>query len=178
MFTLADFERARAVKKTDSIMDAILFSIEKDAFAYAMNLCDSHDRGTCAERLVGYRLMDNGFLVDFYGTAHDYDLLVNGSIRAEVKLGTIQPAGKQKTKYVFHKIKPEMFDVIFLVFLNPHGATIKWTTSEMMNEWSVDYKRGENGYSITFNGDMASKKLVYNESLDSFIRLYEDAKVA
>jgi len=178
MFTLADFERARIVKKTDTIMDAVLFSMEKNGFAYAMNLCDSHDRGTYAEKLVGNKLIDNGFMVDFYGAIHDYDLLVNGSVRAEVKLATIQPAGKNKTKYAFHKIKPEMFDVIFLVFLNPYGATIKWTTSEMMTEWSVDYKRGEYGYTITFNGDMASKKLVYNESLDSFIRLYQDAKVA
>lgn len=179
MFTLADFERARiAIKKNGSAIDDLIFSSEKDPFAYAMNLCDSHDRGTCAEGLVGCRLKDSGFLVDFYGADHDYDLLVNDSIRAEVKLGTIQPNGKNKTKYVFHKIKPELFDVIFLVFLNPYGATIKWTTSEMMNEWSVDYKRGKNGYSITFNGDMTSKKLVYNESLDSFIRLYQLAKMA
>jgi hypothetical protein len=172
MFTIADFERARRSKKTDSIMDAILFSMQKNEFAYAMNLCDSHDRGTYAENLVGDKLIDCGFKVDFFGKTEDYDLLINGNIRAEVKLGTIQSAGRNKTKYTFHKIKPELFDTIFLVFLNPHGATIKWTTDEMMNEWSVDYTRGKHGYSITFNGDMQAKKLVYDESIDSFIRLY------
>ena len=172
MFTIADFERARASVKTTSIMDSILFTMEKDQFAYAMNLCDSHDRGTYAERVVGHKLIDQNFDVRFYGAGHDFDLLVNNSIRAEVKLGTIQPSGKKNTKYVFHKIKPELFDVIFLVFLNPHGIVIKWTTGEMFSEWSVDYTRGKHGYAITFNGNMVAKKLVYNENLDSFIRLY------
>ena len=172
MFTIADFERAREHKSIDGIMDALLFSIEKNEFSYAMNLCDSHDRGTYAERLVGNKLIDHGFRVDFYGAAHDYDLLINNSIRAEVKLGTIQPSGKNKTKYVFHKIKPELFDVIFMVFLHPNGVDIKWTTGEIFTEWSVDYTRGKNGYAITFNGEMVAKKLVYNETLDSFIRLH------
>ena len=173
MFTICDFERARSstcIKS--SILDSILFSIEKNEFAYVMNLCDSHDRGTYAERLVGNKLIDHNFNVDFYGTANDYDLLVNYSIKAEVKLGTIQANGKKNTKYVFHKIKPELFDVIFLVFLNPNGIVIKWTTSEMFSEWSIDYTRGKNGYAIPFNGDMIAKKLIYNENLDSFIRLY------
>ena len=172
MFTIADFERVRAIKKTDSIMDAILFTIQKNEFAYAMNLCDSHDRGVYAERLVGNKLADHGMIVEFCGTDKDYDLLINGAIRAEVKLGTIQSSGKNNTKYIFHKIKPELFDIIFMVFLHPHGVEIKWTTSEMFTEWSVDYIRGKNGYSITFNGNMIAKKLVYNETLDSFIRIY------
>jgi hypothetical protein len=172
MFTMADFERARTANKTRTILDAVLFSVEKNEFAYAMNLCDSHDRGTYAERLVGNKLIDNGLIVDFYGKDHDYDLLINNTIRAEVKLGTIQPNGKNKTKYIFHKIKPEFFDVIFFVFLNPNGITIKWTDSEMFTEWSVDYKRSEYGYATTFDGDMVCKKLVYNDTLDSFIKLH------
>jgi hypothetical protein len=174
MFTIQDFERARATTKTSSnILDALLFSIEKNEFAYAMNLCDSHDRGTYAEKLIGHKLIDSGFSVDFYGTAYDYDLLINSSIRAEVKLGTIQPNGKKRTKYVFHKIKPEYFDIIFLVFLNPNGIVTKWTTNEMFFEWSADYKRGKDGYSVTFNGDMQATKLVYNDTFDSFVNLYK-----
>ena len=172
MFTMADLERARvATNKKHSLLDALLFSIEKNEFAYAMNLCDSHDRGTYAERLVGNKLMDCGLIVDFYGKDHDFDLLINNNIRGEVKLGTIQPNGKKKTKYMFHKIKPECFDIIFMVFLNPNGITIKWTTSEMLSAWSVDYTRGANGYTVTFDGNMVCKKLIYNDTLDSFIRL-------
>lgn len=173
MFTMADFERARATNKRSGLLDSLLFSVEKNEFAYAMNLCDSHDRGTYAERLVGNKLIDNGLVVDFYGKDHDYDLLVNKSIRAEVKLGTIQPNGKNKTKYMFHKIKPECFDIIFLVFLNPHGIMIKWTNSEMFSEWSVDYTRGANGYTVTFDGNMICKKLVYNDTFDSFVNLHK-----
>jgi hypothetical protein len=58
------------------------------------------------------------------------------------------------------------------MFLHPYGATIKLTTDEMMKEWGVDYIRGKDGYSITFNEDMQHKKLVYDESEESFIRLY------
>jgi hypothetical protein len=178
MFTMVDFERARNSIKTSgtSILDSLLFSVQKDEFAYAMNLCDSHDRGTYAERLVGFKLMDRGLNVEFFGAAHDYDLLINDAIRAEVKLGTIQPNGKKKTKYMFHKIKPECFDIIFMVFLNPNGVHIKWTTDEMFNEWKVDYTRGKYGYTTTFNGNMDCAKLIYNDTLDSFIGYY--AKMA
>lgn len=172
MFTMVDFERARSATKRGGILESLLFSIEKSEFAYSMNLCDSHDRGTYAERLVGHKLIDNGFDIRFYGADSDFDLLINNSIRAEVKLGTIQPNGKNKTKYVFHKIKPELFDTLFMVFLNPHGIIIKWTTSEMVSEWSVDYKRGKDGYSMSFDDNMKSKRLVYDESLKSFIDLY------
>jgi hypothetical protein len=172
MFTIQDFERAGPEKSTDSIMEAVLFSMEKNQFAYAMNLLDSHGKGTRAEKVVANTLIDSGFYVKLYGKTHDYDLLINNDIKAEVKLGTIQSSGRNKTKYTFHKIKPELFDVIFFMFLHPYGATIKWTTDEMMKEWGVDYIRGKDGYSITFNEDMQHKKLVYDESEESFIRLY------
>lgn len=172
MFTIQDFERAGPEKSTDSIMDAILFSIEKNQFAYAMSLLDSHGKGTRAERVIANTLIDSDFDVKLYGKTHDYDLLINDTIKAEVKLATIQSAGRNKTKYTFHKIKPELFDVIFFMFLNPYGATIKWTTDEMINAWAVDYTRGKDGYAITFNEYMRHKKLVYDESEKSFIRLY------
>lgn len=171
MFSMMDFERVRTENTRRSILDAVLFSIEKNPFAYAMNLHNSHDRGRYTEKLVKNKLEEYGFDVFHCGDSCDYDLLISSSIRAEVKLATIQPYGKY-TKYCFHKIKPECFDVLFLVFLNPHGMTIKWSDSEMVAEWSVDYKRGKNGYQITFDQNMKSKNLVYNETLESFVRLF------
>lgn len=171
MFSLADFERVRNTTKQKGILDALLFSIQKNEFAYSMNLCDSHHRGTYAERLIGNKLVDNGFTVEFCGENLDYDLLVNCSIRTEVKLATVQPYYRNKTKYVFHKVKPECFDILFLVFLHPNGMDVKWTDTEMVSSWSTDYKRGERGYCITFDGDMNSKKLMY-DNFDSFVRAY------
>ena len=157
------------------MLDAILFSIQKNEFAYALNLCNSHDRGTYTEKLLQKKLIKRGFDVIHCGESGDYDLLVENDVRVEVKLGTVQPYDKKsnRTKYVFHKIKPECFDVIFFVFLNPYGITIKWTDSEMITEWTKEgYTRGKHGYQITFDSNMRSKKLVYNETFDGFINVY------
>ena len=172
MFTIEDLNSVRSGEKT--ILDAVLFSIQKDEFAYALNLCNSHDRGTYTEKLLQNRLIERGFDVLHCGESGDYDLLIDNNVRAEVKLATIQQSGNSKrTQYIFHKIKPECFDIIFLVFLNPYVITIKWTNSEMITEWSKEgYKRGKNGYQITFNSDMGSKKLVYNETFDGFVNVY------
>jgi len=171
MFTMTDFERVRSEKRSGSILDAILFSLEKNEFAYSMNLCNSHDRGSYAEKLLRDKLIDNGFDVDHCAEGGDFDLFINSGLRAEVKLATIQAANKS-VQYTFHKIKPELFDVLFMVFLEPTGATIKWTTNEMVSEWSVDYKRGKDGYQIRFDGTKKCGKLVYNETLDGFVRIY------
>lgn len=177
MFTIADFERARGAKPAGSILDAILFSVQKNEFAYAMNLCNSHDRGHYTEKMVQHKLVDYGLDVQHCGESCDYDLMIGEHIRAEVKLATIQRYGRSsRTQYVFHKIKPECFDVLFLVFLNPYGTTIKWTTSEMTYEWSKEYKRGKSGYQVRFNGDMVSDKLVYNEKLELFVGLYKNKR--
>lgn len=177
MFTIADLERAKGTKSTGSILDAILFSVQKNEFAYVMNLCNSHDRGHYTEKMVQNKLMDYGLNVDHRGESCDYDLLIGENLRAEVKLATVQrSSGSNRTQYVFHKIKPECFDVLFLVFLNPYGTTIKWTTSEMCDGWSKEYgiKRGKNGYQARFNDEMVSHKLVYNEKLELFVRLYHN----
>lgn len=172
---MLDLERAKSIGKPKGILDSILFTVQKSEFAYSLNMCDSHYRGTYAEGLVGNRLIDCGFMVNFCGENLDYDLLINKTIRAEVKLATIQPAYGNKTKYIFHKIKPECFDVLFLVFLNPHGAVVKWTDSEMVDSWSVDYKRGDRGYTVTFDGDMNSSKLMYDD-FGSFVKAYRREK--
>lgn len=172
MFTIADLDCVR--QGNGSILDAVLFSIQKNEFAYALNLCNSHDRGTFTEKLLQKRLTERSFDVVHCGESEDYDLWIDNNIRAEVKLATIQLCKKSgHTKYVFHKIKPEHFDILFLVFLNPNGITIKWTDSEMVTEWTEQgYRRGKNGYQITFNSDMKSKKLIYNETFEGFVNVY------
>lgn len=175
MFTIDDFERVHTNnrQRPKSILESLLFSVQKNEVAYAMNLYNNHYRGIYAERLVGNKLTDHGFDVVHYGETHDYDLLINRDIRAEVKLATVQPYNKNSTQYVFHKIKPECFDVIFFVFLNPYGLTIKWTDSNIVSKWSVKYKRGKNGYSMRFDSKMQSKKIVYDESFDGFVELFK-----
>lgn len=172
MFTLADFERARnSSNPKRGILESLLFDIQKSDVAYALNLSNNHFRGHYAEKMLQHRLEDSGFDVVHYGETHDYDLLINGDIKAEVKLATIQPYGKKSTQYVFHKIKPECFDVIFFVFLNPNGLTTKWTDSNIIKKWSINRKRGKNGYQLRFDSQMQSKKITYDESFEGFIGL-------
>lgn len=171
MFTISDFDRVRNSSKRKSILDAVLFTVEKNEFAYAMNLCNSHDRGCYAEKMLANKLTDENFDVYHCVYGSEYDLLIDDCIRAEVKLATVQPCGK-KTKYTFHKIKPEFFDILFLVFLNPNGTTIKWTTTEHFSDWCVDYTRGKQGYQIAFNEDMESSNLVYEQDFYSFVNSF------
>jgi hypothetical protein len=172
MFTISDFERVRNETKPKSILDSVLFTVQKNEFAYAMNLCNSHDRGCYAEKMLKNKLLDNNFDVYHCAYGSEYDLLVDDCIRAEVKLATIQQSGKQ-TQYVFHKIKPEFFDILFFVFLNPNGTTIKWTTTENFSDWSCNYTRGKQGYQIRFNGNMESSNLAYNDTFDSFVNSFK-----
>lgn len=176
MFTIADFERARNGVSSKGLLEDILFTVEKNPIAYALNLHNNHYRGYYTERMAANKLIDHNFNVFHYGKDHDYDLLINNSIRAEVKLATLTATNRgNSTKYTFCKVKPECFDVLFLVFLNPMGLTIKWTTSEMVHEWKTGYKRGVEGYNISFNKKLACSNLVYNESFDSFVRLYSQS---
>lgn len=179
MFTIEDFDRVRSDSGSRTILESIMFSIQKNEFAYALNLCNSHDRGHYTEKMLQNKLIGRGFDVLHCGEGGEYDLLIENNVRAEVKLATLQQSGNSKrTQYIFHKIKPECFDIIFLVFLNPYGITIKWTDSEMFTEWSKEgYKRGKNGYQITFNSEMVAKKLVYNETFDGFVSVYSRKKL-
>lgn len=175
MFTIADFERARNGVSSRGLLEEILFTVEKSPIAYALNLHNNHYRGYYTERMVADKLIDYNFNVIHYGKDHDFDLLINGSIKGEVKLATLTTTDRgRRTKYTFCKVKPECFDVLFMVFLNPWGLDIKWTTSEMVNEWKSNYKRGIEGYNISFNNKLICSNLVYNESFNSFVRIYRD----
>lgn len=166
MFTLKDFELAK--KEKYGIQDNILFSIERNQFAYAMSCLNSTDRGDFAEIMVRDKLKKNGYLVQKLGGAtNSYDLLVNKTIRVEVKMATL----RKRNVYVCQKIKPELFDVLFMMFLTPDGMITRWSTSEDINDWASWHKRGKEGYSIYFNNYLENDNVRYSD-FETFLDVY------
>jgi hypothetical protein len=167
MFTIQDFERAKIAKY--GIEDTVLFSLQRNEFAYAMSCANSTDRGDFTEYLVCDLLKSNGYSVRrLGGSVNDYDLLLNESIRVEVKTATLR---KKRNQYVCQKVKPELFDVLFMLFLTPDGMVAKWSTTEDVNEWAITHKRGKEGYNITFNDYIENDNFRYND-LESFMYYY------
>lgn len=157
MFTVEDFEQAKRAKY--GIEDNVLFSLERNPFAYAMSCANSTDRGDYAEWVIGESLKKKKYLVKRLGGTNSYDLLLNNSIRVEVKMATL----RRRNFYICQKIKPELFDILFMLFLTPDGMIIKWSTQEDVNEWSESYKRGKEGYNINFNSYIENDNLRYND---------------
>ena len=87
MFTITDFEKVRSGKGSRGLLDAILFSVQKNEFAYAMNLCNSHDRGHYTEKMLQNRLIEQGFDVIHCGEGGDYDLLIALSFVESTRAG-------------------------------------------------------------------------------------------
>jgi hypothetical protein len=166
MFTIQDFERAK--KEKYGIQDNILFSIERNPFAYAISCANSTDRGDYAEIMIRDKLKNMGYIVQRLGGAtNSYDLMLNHTIRAEVKMATL----RKRNLYICQKVKPELFDVLFMLFLTPDGMVIRWTTSEDVSDWASWHKRGKEGYNIVFNKDLENDHIRYNE-FDTFIDYY------
>jgi hypothetical protein len=166
MFTIQDLERAKQEKY--GIQDSILFSLERNHFAYAMSCENSTDRGDYAEFLMCDRLQKMGYTVQRLGGANNsYDLILNKSIRAEVKLATL----RRRNVYICEKIKPELFDVLIMMFLTPDGMVIRWTTAEDFRDWASWHKRGKEGYSLYFNNYLENHNIRYSE-FDTFLDYY------
>jgi hypothetical protein len=166
MFTLEDLERAKQQKY--GIQDTILFSIERDAFAYALSCHNSTDRGDFAELMVCGRLKSMGYSVQRLGGARNsYDLILNQTIRAEVKQATL----RRRSSYICEKIKPELFDVLIMMFLTPDGMVIRWSTAEDISDWGSWHKRGKEGYNIYFNIHLENHNVRYND-FESFQYYY------
>jgi hypothetical protein len=171
MFTLQDFERIKREKQ--GIESAILFSIERDGFAYAMSCLNSKERGDYAESMVRDGLRNMGYRVEHLGGAiNRYDLKINHSIRAEVKMATFRKSGR----YVCEKVKPELFDIVFMLFLTPDGMVIRWATTEDVQDWASWHKRGKEGYSISFNRFLDNHHMRYRD-FDSFLYYYHPKRL-
>jgi len=168
MFTIADFEEIEA-----ELVRQKIYSTEKDELSYRISLLNSTDRGLFGEKMLVKKLMMSGFVVQHHGSGSDFDILVDGRIKVEVKMSSIRMKGN-RYYYYFQKIKPELCDVVFLIFLTPAGVKIKWTHSNMIDLWAEENsaKRGKEGYSPVFDSYCDNMNMYYHDNFDSFVEKY------
>lgn len=168
MFTVADFEEAKSVLDRESP-----YSMEKNELAYRVNLLNSTDRGRCGEHMIAKKLRTSGFVVNRFGDGKDFDILVDNHIRVEVKMSSVKPRGK-RIYYYFQKIKPELFDIVFFLFITPEGLRVKWTHSDMISLWAKENnaKRGKEGYSPFFDDYCDNMNMYYYDDFNSFVEKY------
>lgn len=171
MFSMNDFETASRLETT-SIERAILFSMSKNPVSYSLSLLKSRDRGIRVEAMIANKLIFSGFSVKRVGDHENYDLLVNDTFRVEVKCATYAASVKQ---YKIQKVKPEFFDILFMVFVAPDRQEIRWSTSEMVLLWTQNKSRTEQGYDIVFNKTMNNRALIYNDNYHSFVAEYSQS---
>jgi hypothetical protein len=145
----------------------ILFSLSKNPVSYSISLMNNKDKGQMIELMMYRRLLASGFDVHYVGGKHD--LLINQHIRVEIKCAT---ARHDSGLYVIQKMKPECFDIVFMVFIAPDKQEIKWSTQENVNTWAMDRARGVEGYSIVFNESIENNSLKYHNGFDTFLKEY------
>jgi hypothetical protein len=107
------------------------------------------------------------------GSTNSYDLMLNRTIRAEVKVGTL----RKTNYYICQKIKPELFDVLFMLFLTPDGMVIRWSTHEDVVDWTSWHKRGKEGYNLYFNHLLENDNFRYRD-FESFADYYHPKYLA
>ena len=168
MFTIADFKEVEA-----ELVKEKIYSVEKNELSYRINLLNSTDRGLFGEKMLVKKLMMSGFVVQHYGSSSDFDILVDSKIKVEVKMSSIKIRGN-RAYYYFQKIKPELCDVVFFMFLTPTGVKIKWTHSDMIDLWAEENnaKRGKEGYTPIFDGYCDHMNMYYYDNFDSFVEKY------
>ena len=166
MFTMQDFRNIEQYLQRNSV-----FSPERNELCYELSLLNSTNVGLSAECMLAQKLRMCGFVVHHYTTKHDFDILLNDSIRVEVKLSTCSP---KKSGYYIQKIKPELCDIIFFCFVTPDGTVVKWTRSKHIVSWANknNMKRGPEGYSPYFDKYCDNLNMVYSDSFDSFVDEY------
>jgi hypothetical protein len=166
MFTMQDFKSIQQYLRNDSV-----FSPERDELCYELSLLNSTKVGLSGELMLAKRLRMCGFTVHHYVGKNDFDILLNDSIRVEVKLATYN---NTKKGYVIQKIKPELCDIIFFCFLTPDGTVVKWTRSKHIVSWANEnkMKRGPDGYNPFFDRYCDNINMAYSDSFDSFVDEY------
>lgn len=173
MFSMNDFQKA--VCGIGGIEREVLFSLSKNPVSYSMSLLNNKDRGTRMENMIGNRLRADGFEVQRVGNFHGFDLLINNHLRVEVKCATIRD---RDSRYIIQKVKPESFDVMFMVFIAPETQVIKWTTQEMVSIWAYNRVRREQGYNIWFSPSINNNNLIYNDNYHTFLKEYGGCETA
>jgi len=172
MFTMQDFHKIKSGIK--SMGQEEHFSPKLSPIAYAISRLNSTAIGECGEKLMARYLRRKKYHVRRIGNRQSIDILLDGKLRCEVKTGTMQlnNTGNRTAKYVLRHVKPELFDILFMVFITPKGIVVKWTEQKYAMKYLETRKRGKDGYAICFDATCDNEKLAYNDNIEDFVKYY------
>lgn len=170
MFTMRDFHKIKNGIKC--LEPENYFSPKLNKIAYTISRLDPYSIGQCGEKLMARYLRQRGYSVKRYGAKHPFDLLVNGSIKCEVKSGKMFKKETGAETCVLRGIKPDCFDILFMVFVTPKGIVIKWTEQKYVKAYTKNRIRQRDGYYIYFDGTCDNMNMAYDDHFDNFVKFY------
>lgn len=178
MFTMRDFNRVKHLLKISTANN--FYSQRKNALCWKMSKMDSTEIGQAGELLMCDRLRRAGYEVKPHGHGQIFDILLNDHIRCEVKTAKMTLHSSKYKYYFMQKIKPECFDILFMVFVTPKGTVFKWTESKYVTKYIKEYncKRGKEGYTIRFDSTCDNPNMAYDDHLENFKKFYPNHYVA
>jgi len=169
MFTMKDFNRIK--KNIKGIDTESLFSPQQDELAHKISCLGSSGRGQSGEELMSLYLHRRKYKIKRFGTIHPFDILLDNKIKCEVKSATMY-LDKKTYRYSFQGVKPELFDILFLVFVTPKGIVTKWTEQKYVMQYTANKKRQKDGYYIYFDGTCDNINMAYNDDITDFVKFY------
>ncbi len=162
MFTVHDLEIAENTM-SQGLSSSDLYAPEKSELSYKLHCKSNLARGTSCELMIVDHMRKFGIDCDHMGGSqnrHDITLYTGGKVRrAEVKSSVMGPTNG---KYYFVKIKPELFDILYLAFVTPeNGVIVKTIAKSEFMAWIDLYspKQKETGYDVYFRTDMTHAKM-------------------
>ena len=129
------------------------YAPNKSEVSYELSAMTCKDRGEIIEIMISDYLNQNGVESEIHPhAAYDIDTYNQGRhIKVEVKSAM---KAKKDGKYTFVGIKPEKFDLLIIVFVDPdHGPQVKTVSKQEVDRFTLHCKRYEKGYTMTFNTD-------------------------
>lgn len=129
------------------------YAPNKSEVSYELSAMSAKDRGEILEIMIADYLNENGVESEIHPHLdYDIDTYIQGRhIKVEVKSSM---KAKKDSKYQFQGIKPEKFDLLILVFVDPDfGPQVKTVSKREVNEFTKIYKRYEKGYTMAFDAD-------------------------
>jgi len=173
MFTMRDFHKIKNSIKSISAENQ--FCPKKNKLAYTISQLNSTGTGEAGEKLMARYLRRQKYHVSRFGNVNPFDILLDGKIKCEVKTCTmrLKSNGNHPREYVLHGVKPELFDILFMVFVTPEGIVTKWTDQKYVMNYLKNRKRQRDGYYIYFDSTCDNQNMAYNDNIDDFVKYYK-----
>lgn len=172
MFTMRDFNRIKhnlKISRPDNF-----YSRKKNYLCWEISNLDSTGMGDAGECLMCDRLSRAKYNVKRHGHGKIFDILLNDQIRCEVKTAKLTLNQNKYKYYTLQKIKPELFDILFMVFITPKGTIFKWTETKYVTRYLQEHnkKRGKEGYTIRFDETCDNINMAYDDHIENFMKFY------